>query len=282
VSESARPHRRRAARDLPLVSMRCAAPSYAAPDGRRNAGVAAEQAHRIPHRIKRNVGDAHHRRQGHLRLRRQYAARLEVWRHNPADLCQPVRARQVRGQASISLSEDMGEAASPRTSPGRCGTHPRSGSSPLILRPARAVATTLSAHHAAETVHDGSFPSRIGAATQSRIIFSMVLPRHHPTLIPQPCVFCVLASTLLRHPKDLPWTWAKIDASSGALCAEGSVRRAGNRVRITRTAYRSAASGPMLWADRTTGELCLCPLLFRMIFPECSNRRDRALHHCRG
>ena len=217
----------------------------------RNAGVAAEQ--RIEFRIGLNVGDIIIDDKDIYGDGVNIAARLEGLAA-PGGICV---SRVVRDQGRDKLDfsfEDMGEQQVKNIArPVR--THRVRLDSPVDEPSAAAVATTRSAQPLPQKPSIAVLPFANMSGDAEQEYFSEGITEDIITNLSQNHAFFVISRSTSFAFKGPAVDVGKIGRELGVrYVLEGSVRRAGNRVRITAQLIE-AASGHHLWADRYDREL---------------------------
>ena len=217
----------------------------------RNAGVAAEQ--RIEFRIGLNVGDIIIDDKDIYGDGVNIAARLEGLAA-PGGICVSRVVRdQVRDKLDFSF-EDMGEQQVKNIArPVR--THRVRLDSPIDEPSAAAVATTRSAQPLPQKPSIAVLPFANMSGDAEQEYFSEGITEDIITNLSHNHAFFVISRSTSFAFKGPAVDVGKIGRELGVrYVLEGSVRRAGNRVRIT-AQLLEAASGHHLWADRYDREL---------------------------
>ena len=217
----------------------------------RNAGVAAEQ--RIEFRIGLNVGDIIIDDKDIYGDGVNIAARLEGLAA-PGGICVSRVVRdQVRDKLDFSF-EDMGEQQVKNIArPVR--THRVRLESPVDELSAAAVATTRSAQPLPQKPSIAVLPFANMSGDAEQEYFSEGITEDIITNLSHNHAFFVISRSTSFAFKGPAVDVGKIGRELGVrYVLEGSVRRAGNRVRITAQLIE-AASGHHLWADRYDREL---------------------------
>ncbi|OLE34682.1 MAG: hypothetical protein AUG47_00545, partial [Alphaproteobacteria bacterium 13_1_20CM_3_64_12] len=217
----------------------------------RNAGVAAEQ--RIEFRIGLNVGDIIIDDKDIYGDGVNIAARLEGLAA-PGGICVSRVVRdQVRDKLDFSF-EDMGEQQVKNIArPVR--THRVRLDSPVDEPSAAAVATTRSAQPLPQKPSIAVLPFANMSGDAEQEYFSEGITEDIITNLSHNHAFFVISRSTSFAFKGPAVDVGKIGRELGVrYVLEGSVRRAGNRVRITAQLIE-AASGHHLWADRYDREL---------------------------
>jgi TolB-like protein/class 3 adenylate cyclase/Flp pilus assembly protein TadD len=217
----------------------------------RNAGVAAEQ--RIEFRIGLNVGDIIIDDKDIYGDGVNIAARLEGLAA-PGGICVSRVVRdQVRDKLDFSF-EDMGEQQVKNIArPVR--THRVRLESPVDELSAAAVATTRSAQPLPQKPSIAVLPFANMSGDAEQEYFSEGITEDIITNVSHNHAFFVISRSTSFAFKGPAVDVGKIGRELGVrYVLEGSVRRAGNRVRITAQLI-DAASGHHLWADRYDREL---------------------------
>src|SRR5438552_1207250 len=217
----------------------------------RNAGVAAEQ--RIEFRIGLNVGDIIIDDKDIYGDGVNIAARLEGLAA-PGGICVSRVVRdQVRDKLDFSF-EDMGEQQVKNIArPVR--THRVRLDSPIDEPSAAAVATTRSAQPLPQKPSIAVLPFANMSGDAEQEYFSEGITEDIITNLSHNHAFFVISRSTSFAFKGPAVDVGKIGRELGVrYVLEGSVRRAGNRVRITAQLIE-AASGHHLWADRYDREL---------------------------
>jgi adenylate cyclase len=217
----------------------------------RNAGVAAEQ--RIEFRIGLNVGDIIIDDKDIYGDGVNIAARLEGLAA-PGGICVSRVVRdQVRDKLDFSF-EDMGEQQVKNIArPVR--THRVRLESPVDEPSAAAVATTRSAQPLPQKPSIAVLPFANMSGDAEQEYFSEGITEDIITNLSHNHAFFVISRSTSFAFKGPAVDVGKIGRELGVrYVLEGSVRRAGNRVRITAQLIE-AASGHHLWADRYDREL---------------------------